>query len=337
MHQVNVTEVELTDSVLFHGWYEAVQEVWTGAWPGDPPWASEEVTQELFADREDDERILFVATAADGEVVGAAEVALPKKDNLHIAHVKASVRPAHRGSGFGRALLEVAEQCASDNSRTVHLSDTSGRTATLESSEARFAVAAGFSLARREVRRELTLPLKRKRIEELETACSRSAAGYRLVSWSRSCPTELVAGRAWLDSTLSADEPRGDLDLEDEQIDAARVRRWETNLAKTGRELVGSGAISEVTGELVAFTELGPRPGDDVAIQFATVVAREHRGHRLGIFVKLANLKLVADQAAKPARITTWNGESNEHMIRVNEAFGFEIIGTAFNWQKTLG
>ena len=101
---------------------------------------------------------------------------------------------------------------------------------------------------------------------------------------------------------------------------------------------MGSGAISEVTGELVAFTELGlPRPGDDVAIQFATVVAREHRGHRLGIFVKLANLKLVADQAAKPARITTWNGESNEHMIRVNEAFGFEIIGTAFNWQKALG
>lgn len=71
-------------------------------------------------------------------------------------------------------------------------------------------------------------------------------------------------------------------------------------------------------------------------MQFATVVAREHRGHRLGILVKLANLKLIDGHASAAKRIFTWNAESNVHMIRVNEELGFEVAGKAFNWQKTI-
>jgi hypothetical protein len=104
-----------------------------------------------------------------------------------------------------------------------------------------------------------------------------------------------------------------------------------------GRELACTGAVCRATGQLAAVTEIGlPRPGEDLGMQFATVVAREHRGHRLGILVKLANLKLIAGHAQSPERICTWNGESNEHMIRVNEEIGFELAGMAFNWQKTV-
>lgn len=259
------------------------------------------------------------------------------KDNRHVANLEIRVRPSFRGLGFGRALLERAQECASSNGRTVHITNTYGRRAALESRDASFARAAGFTHARSEVRREMQLPLEAARIEELERANAEASKGYEFVSWWGSCPDELVEGRARLAWTLTADEPHGDLDVEAVQFDVDRIRRWERDLEKVGRRLACTGAIDETTGEFAAVTEIGlPRQGEDLAMQFATVVAREHRGHRLGILVKLANLRLIDGHASGAKRIFTWNAESNVHMIRVNEQLGFEVVGKAFNWQRTI-
>ncbi len=334
---VTVFPVDLADTSAFHDWYEAVFEVWRDAWPGDPPWAGEAEMRDLFSTQEDSDRVLFVARTSEGVPAGAAEVELPKRDNLHVANVEISVRPPFRGLGIGRALLGRAGECAAERGRTVLHSNTYGRNASLETRDARFARAAGFACARTEVRRDLQLPLDDAWITTLQEASSKHAAGYELVSWQRRCPDHLVESHARLMTTLTADEPRGDLDVETEQFDAERIRRWERDLERVGRVLVCTGAVSTVTGELAAVTELGlPRPGDDLAMQFATVVAGVHRGHRLGLLVKLANLKLVAAHTPAPKRICTWNAQSNEHMIRVNDELGFDVVGQAFNWQKTL-
>lgn len=333
---MTVVEVDPADGPVFHSWYEAVQDVWADAWPGDPAWAGEDETRELLMDRAENERILFIGRTTSGEVAGAAEVRLPIKENLGVAHLEVSVRPGFRGVGVGRALLEAAQACATEHGRSVFLGDTYGRRASLESRDARFARAAGFTHARTEVRRELRLPLRTSRVEELERANASAGRDYELVSWWHSCPDDLVGGRARLAWTLTADEPHGDLEIEAVQFDVDRIRRWEKILETVGRELVCTGAVHKASGELAAVTEIGlPRPGEDLAMQFATVVAREHRGHRLGILVKLANLKLIDGHETRPARICTWNAESNDQMIRVNEELGFEAVGMAYNWQKT--
>ena len=332
---VAISELDLADEHAFNDWYAAVQEVWVDAWPGDPPWAGVAEMRELFQDHEYNHRVLFVGRDSSGQVAGAAEVGMPMKENLSVANVEIGVRPSFRGRGIGRALLERVETFASANERTVLLSSTYGRQATLESRDARFAAAAGYAHARSEVRRELRLPLDTAQVEALELKHVGAAKDYEMVSWWRRCPDELVESRARLASTLTADEPHGDLDVESEKYDVERVRRWERDLENVGRELACTGAVSRDTGELAAVTEIGlPRPGEDLGMQFATVVAREHRGHRLGILVKLANLKLIMEHSHVPERICTWNVESNEHMIRVNEEIGFGIAGMAFNWQK---
>jgi hypothetical protein len=64
-----------------------------------------------------------------------------------------------------------------------------------------------------------------------------------------------------------------------------------------------------------------------------TVVRREHRGHRLGLLLKIAMMELLATTEPQLERIVTWNGQSNEHMIAVNEAMGYAVYGapaTAF-------
>jgi RimJ/RimL family protein N-acetyltransferase len=58
-----------------------------------------------------------------------------------------------------------------------------------------------------------------------------------------------------------------------------------------------------------------------------TVVTRKHRGHRLGLLVKIAMMEWLATTEPQLERITTWNAEVNEHMIAINEAMGYTVFG----------
>jgi hypothetical protein len=43
--------------------------------------------------------------------------------------------------------------------------------------------------------------------------------------------------------------------------------------------------------------------------------------------VKIAMLELLATAEPQLERIVTWNAEANKHMIAVNEALGYTILG----------
>ena len=68
-----------------------------------------------------------------------------------------------------------------------------------------------------------------------------------------------------------------------------------------------------------------------------TVVQPEHRGHRLGLAVKLANLDALARQAPGVRLIVTGNAAVNGPMIAVNDMMGFEVAGEGLFWQKRPG
>jgi GNAT superfamily N-acetyltransferase len=334
---MSVERVLLEDDHAWLEWYEPVRAVQLEAWPEDPP-QSEEELRAMYANNEYVDRVLLVARADKGDVVGAAIVGMPKKDNLRIADIDVSIDPAHRGLGHGRALLEASESLVADRGRTELISNTFGRVTSDSSREARFARAAGYHRARREVRRDVRLPLNADRLGALLAANASAAADYEIVEWSKSCPEDLLEGRARLAETISDDEPRGDLATERQVWDGRRIRVWEDAVARMGRELMSAGAIERRSRELVAVTDVGlATTGQDLAFQLATVVAPEHRGHRLGILIKIANLQQIAGHECPPRRICTWNGETNEQMIRVNEELGFTIEGEAVNWQKNLG
>ena len=62
------------------------------------------------------------------------------------------------------------------------------------------------------------------------------------------------------------------------------------------------------------------------AWQSTTIVDPSHRGHRLGMAVKVENL--IRTCAAEPdlRHVHTWNAEENTHMIAINEAIGFRPV-----------
>jgi RimJ/RimL family protein N-acetyltransferase len=89
---------------------------------------------------------------------------------------------------------------------------------------------------------------------------------------------------------------------------------------------------------VVAYSDLATtvhEPGR--AYQWGTLVDPAHRGHRLGLAVKVANLRLLQEERPDVARLTTYNAEVNSHMIGVNEAMGFRPIARLGDFQKMLG
>ena len=55
------------------------------------------------------------------------------------------------------------------------------------------------------------------------------------------------------------------------------------------------------------------------------MVVRGHRGHRLGLLLKVAMLELLAEREPQVERIETYNAESNAHMVTINETLGYRV------------
>ena len=67
-----------------------------------------------------------------------------------------------------------------------------------------------------------------------------------------------------------------------------------------------------------------------------TLVVPEHRGRRLGMLVKAANLRRLVDELPETQRVDTWNAEENRWMLGINVALGFRPSGGSGEWQLRL-
>ena len=160
------------------------------------------------------------------------------------------------------------------------------------------------------------------------TACSTFEAPW---------PAEYLEDQCALFQCMSTDEPHGDEGHEEEIWDAERVGENDALRAARGARFLIAVAQHIASGRLVACTELcigADSPGQ--AWQMLTVVEPEHRGHRLGLAIKLANLDLLAERAPDVRVIVTGNASVNAPMIAVNEMMGFEVASEGNFWQKDL-
>ena len=87
----------------------------------------------------------------------------------------------------------------------------------------------------------------------------------------------------------------------------------------------------------MAYTDLVlPSGAPSKVWQWGTLVDREHRGHRLGMAVKVANLREL--QRAHPERETvgTGNDATNSYMVGINVELGFRVVELARMYRKVL-
>lgn len=303
------------------------------------PWALQEARAHFLVERPGQRTLPFTGYV-DGQPVVVGLLKLPLMDNLATADLDVATRPDDRRKGHGSAMLEHLVRLARDHGRDVLLCEASWNhdqppdgTGT---PAAEFLTARGFSFALGDVTRALELPVPDELLDRLARQAATAHEGYVLSDFTGPVPDDLVEDFGRLVGSLVTEAPQGDLEMEQEVFDAARIRSDEEVLVAAGRRKYSTVATSP-DGELVAFTELAVAEHDPGrAYQWGTLVRPDHRGHRLGLAVKVHNLRLLQSREPGLTTVTTWNAEVNKHMIAVNEELGFRPVGRLGEFQRKL-
>ena len=129
--------------------------------------------------------------------------------------------------------------------------------------------------------------------------------------------------------------PTGDLALEDGEWTPERYAENEQRVADRNR-CFAAAAISP-DGELVGYTDVNvSRAKTTQASVGITFVLPGHRGHSLGLAVKLANHRALVAALPECELVRTTNADVNEHMNAVNERLGYRQVEDMLEVQKVV-
>ncbi|WP_448810331.1 GNAT family N-acetyltransferase [Agromyces bauzanensis] len=317
---------------------------------------AETAEQLLGIHRHDGHRGRALLGAWDGgTLVGRAGLGWERDATAETVELTLGVLPSHRRRGVGSALVAAAETTAHDLGRSTVVAYSDHPDAGAEPvggavlrapdgdarlaasvPAARFAAAHGYALVQLErvSSLEVTGRIDDFRDDLHARAARASELGYRLVHWTDRTPDDLVDAYAAARERMALDVPAGGVTIDEERWDAARVREHEAE------ELDGDTSVLVVAavtgdGEVAGYTELELPRGREFAYQYDTLVVGAHRGHGLGLLVKLANLVRLAEVAPERAVVYTWNADENAHMLAINLGLGFRRCGLEAIWQRT--
>ena len=338
---LEVAEVDPFDTAAVDGWYAAHVAAEThelGAIA--TPWQLEELRVMLQSRGGRRQRTRAYVGVRDGEVVAAGMLTLPLLDNQHLADLRVHVHPAARRAGIGSMLLADLERRAREAGRTVALTESTwpweAGTDGAGRPGAEFARRHGYTLELSDVQRMLELPVAADRLDELAAQAATHHAAYDVLAWVGPVPEELVRGWVDLESIIETEAPVGGIEVEPEAADVEAFREGEAVLARQGRTKINAVALTG-DGEVVAYSDVATTVHEPHrAYQWGTLVRRDHRGHRLGLALKLATLRLLQEGWPQVRQLFTYNAEVNGPMIAVNELMGYRPVARSGEFQKHL-
>ncbi|MBW9204721.1 GNAT family N-acetyltransferase [Mumia sp. zg.B17] len=291
--------------------------------PYGTAWTLPELTVAARTDDPWTARALLWAHLDDGEVVATGQLEVPLRDNLETAWVALATAPEHRGS-VGPFIEHLKDRVRLLGRRRLECS-AKWPPGDDEGPDAALLRAHGFRLGLIEAQRVLDLPPDRDELAGLAEKAAAHHAGYELRTWRGPVPDDLVVPYAAMRSVMAVEAPAGDMGWEAEDFPPERVRQEEAELAAQGRVLWTTVAVAP-DGVLAGHSQIVVPGSDPVnAYQWDTLVLPEHRGHRLGLAMKVRNLLAAADDLAPRELLHTWNAADNAPMIAVNEAMGFRL------------
>jgi GNAT superfamily N-acetyltransferase len=314
---------------------DGFQDVYAAAERAEDPGVGLYSREDGIAMLTSDTASLFDAFGAfhEGRMVGESILMGSTRDNLEVAQVLLWVHPDHRGRGHGSRLVADMEDHARTLGRTllrVQLRMGDGLSRNRE-----FAERLGYSLAMTEIERRLPLPADPSLLDHLSAEAAAHHDGYEIRAFAGPVPAELRASYVDLDNLLPVEMPHGDLDLEAGRRIVEDLDALEREREQAGRSSVSAFAVRD--GVVVAYADASVPGGEARHVdQYGTLVHPEHRGHRLGMAVKSAQLRLLSERFPDRDYIQTSNSEVNAHMVAINVALGFEIHQVWGEFEKRL-
>jgi GNAT superfamily N-acetyltransferase len=270
----------------------------------------------------------WLARDSTRQACGFYQLILPERENRHLAELIPVVHPTRRRAGLGTALVAHAAARASTAGRTAlmaHTAEGSAGEAFARTLGAQYRMTGMFSALRLD-----SMPAGH--LAGLRAKAVSASPGYSLLTWDGATPDDLLDAVVGLfQAEEDAPRPAGE---EAEHWDVARVQADYYRVADQGLRFYTVAARADAGGELAAITQLGVDPVQPGwAAQELTAVIGPHRGHRLGLRVKVAMLDLLAEREPQVTRVRTHNAAGNEHMIAINTELGFEVLDRESSWE----
>jgi GNAT superfamily N-acetyltransferase len=300
--------------------------------PFRPPQSLRVFQYEVFSKWDGSPTEVWYAPGAEGSVTGWYAIVFPDLQNLRRGYLEVLVHPARRGGGCGTALLRHAAARAAARGRTVLDGAVQEGSA-----DATWVRRRGATLGYASVGRVQELrAIHDGALARLRENAAQAAAGYSLVRWEGATPEEFLGHMAALQNAMN-DAPHPD-GTEPHRWDARLIReRHSTWVAASPRRRYSVAAVHDATGEMAALTAVSVDPDEpEWGLQAVTMVTRPHRGHRLGLLVKVGMISWLAEAEPQVERIATLNAASNQHMIGINESLGYEVAGRPYRSAELL-
>ena len=297
-----------------------------------------------------EEKRMLVARV-DGRIVARAVIELPT--GTPVAWITVEVLRRFRRRGIGAQLYDRLEALAADARHPVlqgfvvqGASDSVERivaptgfgSVPRDDDASRFLLARGFALEQVARMSRLELPADRAALRRrLARASADAGPLYRVHYWSGRTPPEHLPRVADLRGRLATDAPQGGLEPDTSPWTVDRVRAEDDNLEASPRTRLTALVEYRPTGEAAGYTELEvPAEIRRPVTQGDTIVLQEHRGHRLGLLLKAANLLRLEEASPGHPSVLSFTAEENRHMLQLNDSLGFVPWGYEGAWKKVL-
>ncbi len=322
----------LDDDPGLRAWYAAGLAAHLHDRPDAPFWPEAEALLVVTSEDPEERALPFAVRDGDGTIVAGGVVFVPLLDNLDKAYAAMNVLPDRRGAGAGDAAVEHMVATARAEGREL-LIVTAWFPTDADAAHPVLAFAArhGFTLANTEVRRVLDLPVPEDRVRVWVEEAAPHHADYEIRCFGDDIPEHLQPSLVDLFNQLAVDAPTGDIDFEAGKMTVETFRHQVELRRRSGREVLSALAIKD--GRTIAHSTIGiPARGQMLphASQWGTYVDREHRGHRLGLATKAANLLRLQELYPERTQVSTTNSPVNSAMVGINERMGFrpvEVMG----------
>jgi GNAT superfamily N-acetyltransferase len=331
-----LTRDALADEATTRDFYDIMRRAELLDRPDAPFWDFSEFLGAIRSPDSGERQELFAAYE-EGRMVGNGTLWSFLLDNRDKVAFRVGVDVTERRRGVGRALVERLEQTARNDSRSLMMGDA---ILPFDQREGhpyrRFAEACGFELCDYQVVRHLPLPVPDEQIREWIDEAAPHHPGYRLETFVGAVPDDLVPSLCVLLGQLAVDAPSGTVEFEEETITAQRYAEMVASAKAMGRVRYETVALTPDRQVVAQSTLALSLEHNTTVYQWGTFVHREHRGHRLGLGTKAVNLRAVEAARSDLTRVVTENGETNGHMVSINERMGFVPIEVSAEFVKRL-
>ena len=270
---------------------------------------------------------ILAAVAPDGTVLGIGLYGGELERNLDLAWINLFVPEQARQQGADVALMAEARRIAAAHGRSrisTQLSAVIGPDT--------FAKEFGG----RNVGTVLAAALDLGAIDHDQyaawAASSVQNAGYELVRWSDRCPDEFAQSYCAAQDAMH-DQPADEFVYAFARTEVGQMRADEERLTRYGAEHYVLAAV-DGAGRVAGFAEFVTYPDEPEAVDiWSTGVARDHRGHGLGLRLKAAASLWMRELHPAARSVGTANHEGNAAMLRINHALGYQPAERWYNYE----